>query len=103
LGDKEVVIIDKEEYVKVNNPRASEGGTQPKYLYIPVNEYLAKKETFTPPSYQKVEPRKRPVSPIQSSPSSPAVGDQFVVSSPKPLSRFKEKGIITHLTIGPSG
>ena len=97
LADKEVVIIDKEEYVKVNNPRASEGGTQPKYLYIPVNEYLAKKETFTPPSYQKVEPRKRPVSPIQSSPSSPAVGDQFVVASPKPsFPGLKKKVIITH-------
>jgi hypothetical protein len=97
LADKEVVIIDKEEYVKVNNPRASEGGTQPKYLYIPVNEYLAKKETFTPPSYQKVEPRKGPVSPIQSSPSSPAVGDQFVVSSPKPsFLGLKKKVIITH-------
>jgi len=38
LMDKEVVIIDKEEYVKVYNPRGPEGGNQPKYLYIPVNE-----------------------------------------------------------------
>jgi len=97
LVDKEVVIIDKEEYVKVNNPRASEGGTQPRYLYIPVNEYLAKKETFTALSYQKMEPKKGPASPIQSSPSSPAVGDQFVVSSPKPSSPgLKKKVIITH-------
>jgi len=37
LLDKEVILIDKEEYVKVLNPRASEGKDQPKYLYISVN------------------------------------------------------------------
>jgi hypothetical protein len=49
----EVVIIDGEEYVKVTNPKVSEGTGQPPYLYIPVNEYLSKKETFVtsiPPS-----------------------------------------------------
>ena len=49
LLDKEVIIIDKEEYVKVLNPKASEGKDQPKYLYVPVNEYLSKRETFTTP------------------------------------------------------
>jgi len=49
LLDKEITLIDKEEYVKVLNPRASEGKDQPKYLYIPVNEYLSKRETFTIP------------------------------------------------------
>jgi hypothetical protein len=50
LINKEVIIIDKEEYVKVVNPNASKGKDQPKYLYIPVNEYLSKKEIYiTPP------------------------------------------------------
>ena len=43
LLDKEVVIVDREEYVKVLNPRALEKGDQPKYLYIPVDEYLSKR------------------------------------------------------------
>src|SRR4030043_1318584 len=47
LLDKEVVIIDKAEYVKVLNPKASDGKDQPKYLYVPVHEYLSNKETFT--------------------------------------------------------
>jgi hypothetical protein len=55
LLDKEVVIIDKAEYVKVLNPKASEGRDQPKYLYIPVNEYLSKKEAFVTPTIRKEE------------------------------------------------
>jgi len=53
LLNKEVVIIDGEEYVKVTNPKASEGTGQSAYLYIPVNEYLSRTETFVtsvPPS-----------------------------------------------------
>jgi hypothetical protein len=53
LLDKEVIIIDRQEYVKVQNPRASEGSDQPKYLYIPVDEYLSKKENFTIPTTLK--------------------------------------------------
>jgi hypothetical protein len=47
--NKEVVIIDGEEYVKVTNPRVSEGTGQSPYLYIPVNEYLARTTTFVTP------------------------------------------------------
>src|SRR4030042_6663570 len=53
LLNKEVVIIDGEEYVKVTNPKISEGTGQSPYLYIPVNEYLSRTETFVtsiPPS-----------------------------------------------------
>jgi len=53
LLNKEVVIIDGEEYVKVTKPKGSEETGQSPYLYIPVNEYLSKKETFVtaiPPS-----------------------------------------------------
>jgi len=60
LLDKDVVIIDKEEYVKVLNPKASEGKDQPKYLYVPVNEYLSKKETFTATTTQAEGLRKSP-------------------------------------------
>jgi hypothetical protein len=46
LLNKEVVLIDGEEYVKVTNPKGSEGTGQSPYLYVPVNEYLSKRETF---------------------------------------------------------
>jgi len=55
-----VIVIDKEEYVKVLNPKAPEGGKQPKYLYIPVNEYLSKREAFVIAVPQKEEPKKEP-------------------------------------------
>ena len=58
LVNKEVIIIDREEYVKVSNPGASEGGNQPRYLYIPVDEYLSKRETFATPVTAKEETKK---------------------------------------------
>lgn len=54
LVDKEIVIIDKLEYVKVLNPNR-QGPNQPKYLYIPVDDYLANKESYLLPSAQKEE------------------------------------------------
>ena len=96
LVNKEVVIIDKEEYVKVLNPRASEGKDQPKYLYIPVNEYLSKKETFSTPPLHVEEVKKE--SPADSTkPSSPVEEEIFVVSPSKPmLSSLKKKLLITY-------
>jgi hypothetical protein len=58
LVDKEVVIIDKLEYVKVVNPATSEGTNQPRYLYIPVDEYLAHRERFATAVPRKDESRK---------------------------------------------
>jgi hypothetical protein len=58
LVNKEVVIIDGEEYVKVANPQASEGTGQSPYRYIPVNEYLSRTGTFVtavPPSGERKE------------------------------------------------
>ena len=49
LLNKEVAIIDGEEYVKIANPKTSEGTDQSPYLYIPVDEYLSRKETFVTP------------------------------------------------------
>jgi hypothetical protein len=96
LVDKEVVIIDKEEYVKVLNPRASEGKDQPKYLYIPVNEYLSKKETFTTPPMRVEEVIKEPP-PDSTKPSSPLEGEIFVVSPSKPMfPNLKKKLLVTY-------
>ncbi|MGD0917274.1 MAG: hypothetical protein ABSB22_12540 [Thermodesulfobacteriota bacterium] len=82
LLDKEVVIIDKQEYIKVYNPQALEGGNQPKYLYIPVDEYLSKRETFTTPAI-KVESKKEVTFP----PSTPSLlateGESFSKSFPR--------------------
>ena len=87
LLDKEVVIIDKQEYVKVYNPKASEGWDQSKYLYIPVHEYLSKRETFTIPA-TKVESKKE-VTVSSSKPSLSATeGESF--SKSLPISRIPD-------------
>ncbi len=96
LLDKEVIIIDKEEYVKVLNPRASEGKDQPKYLYVPVNEYLSKKETFTTPA-MRMEEVKKEYSVASTKPSSSLEEEGLVVSLSKPtLPSLKKKVLITY-------
>lgn len=93
LVDKEVVIIDKKEYVKVLNPNASVGKDQPKYLYIPVNDYLSKKESFTTLPMRIEGVKKEP--PPKSSP--PVEEEISVVSAAKPvLSSLKKKILITY-------
>jgi len=94
LLDKEVIIIDRQEYVKVSNPRASGGGNEPKYLYIPVDEYLSKKETFTSPV---IEVKKEP-STSQSKASSPPLEKEVFSVSPvaSTLTDLKKKVVITH-------
>jgi len=93
LVDKEVVIIDKQEYVKVLNPKESEGKDQPKYLYVPVNEYLSKKESFTTLPMRMEGVKKE--SPVK--PSAPLDEEIAVVSSPKPvLAGLKKKILITY-------
>src|SRR5512139_1920987 len=83
LLDKEVIIIDKQEYVKVLNPKSSEGKDQPKYLYVPVNEYLSKRESFTTPPMQMEEVKKE--SPTASTkPSSMLEEEILMVSASKP-------------------
>jgi hypothetical protein len=95
LMDKEIVIIDKQEYVKVLNPKASEEGTQSKYLYIPLREYLTKKEGFVLP--RREEPRKEPAGTPHLPASTPAVGEQFSVSPPKPAaSGLKNKVVMAY-------
>jgi hypothetical protein len=100
LLDKEVVILDREEYVKVLNPRSTEGKNQPKYLYVPVNEYLAKREAFTTPAIPKQEGKKESPATLTSSTQSPrsAGKEEFVPVSPsKPiLTALKKKVVIAH-------
>jgi hypothetical protein len=97
LIDKEVVILDGEEYVKVLNPQALERGNQPRYLYVPVNEYLSKKESFTPLTIRKEEAKKE--FPISST-EPPLYEKAREVDLPPPLrsrsSILKKKVVITY-------
>jgi hypothetical protein len=95
--DKEVIIIDREEYVKVVNPKASETANEQKYQYIPINDYLLKKGAFSPALPQKEDQRMDiPVSP---KPPVSAVGKEVLVVSSQvsPVSDLRKKVVITHL------
>ena len=97
LLDKEVVIVEGEEYVKVLNPRAPEKGDQPKYLYIPVNEYLSKRESFTTPAIRQEETKKEfPIS--STKPPPPATEREVYPSSPliSRLQDLKKKVVIAY-------
>jgi hypothetical protein len=96
LLDKEVIIIDKEEYVKVLNPRASEGKDQPKYLYVPVNEYLSKRETFATPTIRKEEVKKE--SSTASTKLSSSLEEEVLIVSPSKsvLPSLKKKVLIAY-------
>jgi hypothetical protein len=98
LIDKDVVIIDQEEYVKVLNPRASDGKDQPKYLYVPVNEYLSKKETFTATTTQ-TEGAKKESSATPAKPSSSLLLEEETLAispSKSVLPRLKKKVLIAY-------
>ncbi|OGP96467.1 MAG: hypothetical protein A2157_07825 [Deltaproteobacteria bacterium RBG_16_47_11] len=98
LLDKEVVIIDKAEYVKVLNPKASDGKGQPKYLYVPVKEYLSNKESFTAAT-MPIEGLKKESSVTPTKPSSPSLLEEETLAvSPSKLMlpRLKKKVLITY-------
>jgi hypothetical protein len=96
LLHQEVIIIDRKEYVKVLNPRASEGRDQPKYLYIPVDEYLSKRETFAAPASRNEEAGKG--FPVPTQPLPPlAEGETFLVSSSAATrADLKKKVLMAH-------
>jgi hypothetical protein len=97
LLNKEVVIIDEKEYVKVLNPEASNGKNQPRYLYVPVQEYLSHKETFTVMT-TPIEGVKKESSVPAAKPSSVLLEEETLAASltkPTP-SRLKRKVLITH-------
>ena len=93
LQDKEVIIVDSEKYVKVLNPKASEGKDQPKYLYVPVNEYLSKKESFATPPVKEVEVKKETPPASAKTPAS-VEGEALVVSASKPTSPGLKKKVL---------
>ena len=97
LVDKEVVIIDNQEYVKVLNSGASAGKDQPKYLYVPVDEYLSKKETYAtalvPAEGGKKE---RSAAPAKPSPSLSEEETLSVSPSTPTLPRLKKKVLIAY-------
>lgn len=97
LVDKEVIIIDRQEYVKVLNPRVSEGGGQPKYLYLPVEEYLAKREAFSAISVQ-VEQKRKASSEMTSLSSIPVQEKESLSANIliAPVAQLKKKVLITH-------
>lgn len=94
LLDKEVIIIDRVEYIKVLNPKVQQEGNSPKFLYIPVDEYLAKKDSYLALSIEKGE------SPFSPKPfvidSSPSKWDSPSPISISPIKNLKKKVIITH-------
>ncbi len=98
LVNKEVVIIDGEEYVKVANPKASEGTGQSAYLYVPVNEYLSGTATSAisvPPS--GTTKKETPTSTSQTLPDSSVEKEVLLISRsvlmPKEL---KRKVVLTY-------
>jgi len=95
LLDKEVVIIDKQEYVKVLNPKV-EVGNQPKYLYIPVDEYLTRREIYAIPPVRKEEVQIS--SPIFSKPSASTSEMEVLPESVSAasLTSLKRKVMIAH-------
>ena len=96
LVNREVVIIDGEEYVKVQNLDVSEKGEQTKYIYIPVKEYLSKRETAVASSVRKVEARQVPVFAKEPLPLLKP-GEVFTVSSPRSSPEVKKKVVIAHI------
>ena len=93
LLDKDVIIVDNEKYVKVLNPKASEGMDQPKYLYVPLNEYFSKRETFATPPVKKAEVKKETPPASAKTPSS-VEEDVRVMSTSKPTSPGLKKKVL---------
>jgi len=98
LLDKEVVIIDKEEYVKVLNPKDSDGKDQAKYLYVPVQEYLSHKESFNASTTTAIEAVKKESASTPTKSSSALLEEEtLAVSLSKSAPpRLKKKVLITY-------
>jgi hypothetical protein len=96
--DKEVVVIDREEYVKVLNPKAAEGGTQPKYAYVPIREYQANRSAYIPVEARHAEANKEPSAPAVSTPAPAVPQEMWVTSSSKGSSAdLKKKVMVLYL------
>ena len=95
LLNKEVVIIDREEYVKVLNPKTREAIGEPKYLYIPVNEYLSKKEAYTTAAASEDLPQQEG-SPGGKFSVSTTETEIVSVSASKPSPQLKKKVVVAY-------
>ncbi len=93
LVDKEIVIIDRLEYVKVLNPETKQDPNKPKYIYIPIEEYLSNKESYLLPSAQKEESQITLSSPPQ---SLTIKSDAFRTIPLPPIPLLKKKVLIAH-------
>ncbi len=97
LVNKEVVVIDKEEYVKVVNPDRSEAGQSP-YLYIPVNEYLSKKERFATSTFPSAGAKEGVSTPVPPALPDSTEKEVFAVSSPSSSPQeLKRKVVLAYL------
>ena len=96
LADKEIIIIDKEEYVKLYNPSASEGKSPNTSIFLSTNTWQ-KGDLFLL-FLSKGRAEKRIFSsPFRPSLSSPGVGDQLpsLLRNPPP-SGLKKKVVIAY-------
>jgi len=97
LLNKEVVIIDGEEYVKIANPKVSEGIGQSPYLYIPVNEYLSRTETFVTSSSPSGATTKGASTSISQTLPDSVEKEVFLVSHPSLIPQeLKRKVVLTY-------
>lgn len=90
LIDKEVIIIEGEEYVKVLNKY----GKSSKVVYIPVNEYLLKKDEYITPTYSNEKDKKEVLSNhsnIETEKETP-----LIISSAPFVPKLKKKILISH-------
>ncbi|MGQ9636930.1 MAG: hypothetical protein ACUVT6_03945 [Thermodesulfobacteriota bacterium] len=92
--DKEIIIIDRLEYIKVLNPKPQKEENSQKFLYIPVDEYLAKKDSYVALSFEKGEYPLSPKPPMID--SSPSKWDSPSPVSILPIKNLKKKVLITH-------
>lgn len=53
LLDKEIIIIEGREYIKVVNENVSEGEKRSKSIYIPLDEYLSNRDRYKTPTIAK--------------------------------------------------
>lgn len=93
LLDKEIIIIEGKEYVKVINKDFTQGGKGLKYLYIPIDEYLSNRNKYLIPTLTK-EKEKREVS---SGTFSQDLQKEALVKASEPLdSNLKRKVLVSY-------
>jgi hypothetical protein len=93
LVDKEVIIIDGQEYVKVLNPNSSKVTGEPKYLYVPVDDYLANMNAYAASPPRKEMAKEEGV-PIGKSPDVTPEVNPSPTSRPGTSTTFLKKKVV---------